>query len=362
MKENLVLRLHKERLGDRGGHRKVFLENRWSNSNKFYSYDLVSHYGCVNAVEFSHDGGWLVSGGDDRRVLLWNLEEALEGRGHVRCMAAEHKSNIFCLDTDHALTKIYSGGNDEQVIVHDTQTSELVDCFQHEEPVNGLSVHPVQSDLFLTACSDGRLLMYDMRQPATSEAIMIAGCSYAYHSVQFNPVEHRLLVGANQKFGIGLYDIRKPRSTVLSYHSRSSMHARFNSSGTQIVGLRKRLPPVIFNIHDPIPACEFDTPQYYNSCTMKSCCFGGPGDQYVFSGSDDFNLYAWKIPDDMKTTWVNRAHAVFKGHRSIVNQVRYNPHTQLLASSGVEKIIKLWSDWPFTQAESADSGSKARKV
>lgn len=36
---------------------------------------------------------------------------------------------------------------------------------------------------------------------------------------------------------------------------------------------------------------------------------------------------------------------VLYGHRSIVNQVRYNPQKCILASSGVEKIIKLWS--PF---------------
>jgi hypothetical protein len=32
---------------------------------------------------------------------------------------------------------------------------------------------------------------------------------------------------------------------------------------------------------------------------------------------------------------------VLKGHRSIVNQVRYNPSYDLLASSGVEKMIKV---------------------
>eukprot|EP00088_Acartia_fossae_P028888 TRINITY_DN2969_c0_g1_i1.p1 TRINITY_DN2969_c0_g1~~TRINITY_DN2969_c0_g1_i1.p1 ORF type:complete len:951 (-),score=207.47 TRINITY_DN2969_c0_g1_i1:858-3710(-) len=350
MVDNLLVRLQHEKIGlGRGNARKLFLQNRWSAAKHFFSYDLISHYGCVNAIEFSHDGAWLVSGGDDRRVLLWNLEEALEGKGHKRCMAAEHRSNIFCLDTDKSLSKIYSGGNDEQVIVHDSLTGELVDCFQHEEAVNGLSVHPAQPQLFLTAGSDGRLLMYDMRQPAKSEAIMLAGFSYGFHSVQFNPWEARLVVGANQKFGIGLYDVRKPKSTVMRYMSRSSMHARFNSSGTKIVGLRKRLPPVLFNIADPVPVCEFDNPQYYNSCTMKSCCFGGPDENFVFSGSDDFNLYVWRIPEegDEHTSWVNRAHAVLKGHRSIVNQVRYNPYTQMLASSGVEKMVKLWSDWPF---------------
>lgn len=33
---------------------------------------------------------------------------------------------------------------------------------------------------------------------------------------------------------------------------------------------------------------------------------------------------------------------VLYGHRSIVNQVRYNPQNCIIASSGVEKVIKIW--------------------
>lgn len=36
---------------------------------------------------------------------------------------------------------------------------------------------------------------------------------------------------------------------------------------------------------------------------------------------------------------------VLYGHRSIVNQVRYNHQRCIVASSGVEKVIKLWT--PF---------------
>lgn len=39
--------------------------------------------------------------------------------------------------------------------------------------------------------------------------------------------------------------------------------------------------------------------------------------------------------------WVDSNQMVLYGHRSIVNQVRYNPQRCLLASSGVEKIIKV---------------------
>lgn len=43
--------------------------------------------------------------------------------------------------------------------------------------------------------------------------------------------------------------------------------------------------------------------------------------------------------------WIDRHQMVLYGHRSIVNQVRYNGPRCCIASSGVEKVIKLWS--PF---------------
>lgn len=61
-------------------------------------------------------------GGDDRRVLLWKLEEAMAGIGQPIAMKNEHYSNIFCLSFNNDSTKIFSGGNDEAVIVHDAHT------------------------------------------------------------------------------------------------------------------------------------------------------------------------------------------------------------------------------------------------
>lgn len=65
-----------------------------------------------------------VTGGDDRRVLLWNVEAALSNTNqyHPRSMKGEHNSNIFCLSFDSNNTRIFSAGNDEQVIVHDLKT------------------------------------------------------------------------------------------------------------------------------------------------------------------------------------------------------------------------------------------------
>ncbi|KAK7488349.1 hypothetical protein BaRGS_00020323 [Batillaria attramentaria] len=321
-------------------------------AKSLYRRDLKAHYGCVNAIEFSNDGLFIVSGGDDRRVLMWNVEKALSDIGEPCAMKGEHNSNIFCLAINSSNSKMYSGGNDEQVVVHDIASGQTVDVFLHEEAVYGLSADPNNDNIFASACDDGRVLIYDTREPASTDPFVLASYTSSMHAVMYNPMEPRLLVTANAKEGVGLWDIRKPRSCVLRYGGRylqqSCMSVRINARGSHLVALRRRLPPVLYELGSTHPLCDLDHDGYYNSCTMKSCSFAGPNDEYVLSGSDDFNLYMWKIPEDLtQRVYVKEAHMILHGHRSIVNQVRYDRHSGLIISSGVEKVIKLWSPFPL---------------
>lgn len=343
---------HQQHFGD-GKLGSKMINKRLENARNLYRKDLYAHYGCVNAIEFSNDGEWLASGGDDKRVLMWNVDKALSGVYNPQAMKGEHNSNIFCLGFDSKHSRLFSAGNDEQVILHDVTTGETLDVFLHDEAVYGLSVDPTNENIFASACDDGRVLIWDVRQ-ATNDAFMLAGYTSAFHAVMYNPIETRLLATANAKEGIGLWDIRKPCTCLLRYggclSNQSSMSVRFNCTGTHLLALRRRLPPVLYDVGSAHAVAEFDHREYYNSCTMKSCCFAGDNDQYVLSGSDDFKLYVWKIPSNIsckKGTWVNDAHLVLRGHRSIVNQVRYNYTYGILASSGVEKIVKLWNTFPM---------------
>lgn len=62
------------------------------------------------------------------------------------------------------------------------------------------------------------------------------------------------------------------------------MNVRFSSDGKILLALRRRLPPVIYAVNSSKHLCQFDHPGYYNSCTMKSCCFTGDNDEYIVSG------------------------------------------------------------------------------
>ena len=60
---------------------------------------------------------------------------------------------------------------------------------------------------------------------------------------------------------------------------QSCMCVRFSSDGRQLLALRRRLPPVLFDAAAPVPLAQFDHAGYLNSCTMKSACFAGLRDQ-----------------------------------------------------------------------------------
>ncbi|KAK7591051.1 hypothetical protein V9T40_002664 [Parthenolecanium corni] len=320
-------------------------------TERFYRKDLVAHYGCVNAIEFSNNGQFLVSGGDDRRVLLWNVQKALHNHGKPTVMRSEHNSNIFCLAFDNSITHIYSAGNDDQVILHDLHTGKALDVFNLEQPVYGISVNPFDDHVFASAVDDGRILIFDTRLKPSCDPYKLASSKSAFHAVMYNPVEPRLLATANSKKGTALWDVRTANKVLMQFGRKGGcMNVRWDQTGRKILALRRRQTPVLYEIGNPEPIAQFVHSKYENSVTMKSCCFAGLKDEYVLSGSDDFDLYMWKISDVMKSDESsNNEHMVLRGHRSIVNQVRFDPYNCIIASSGVEKVIKIWSPLPLPE-------------
>ena len=65
--------LSKRETGSKRLEARLLLRERLEKGEVVYKKDLVNHYGCVNAVEFSVDGDLLISGGDDRRVQFLGL-------------------------------------------------------------------------------------------------------------------------------------------------------------------------------------------------------------------------------------------------------------------------------------------------
>lgn len=336
--------------------RKSYFSDHFGRCPGLHRSDLVGHFGCVNAVEFSNNGGeFIVSGGDDRRVMVWNVEKCVYGTGTPVSLKGEHKSNIFCTVFDNENRHLFSAGNDNMALRHDFETGETVGMYYHDDPVYGLHVHPEDSNVFLTASDDGKVLLWDIRASSVrGSSSCVANLESAFHAAVFNPVDYNVIATANSKKGVQLWDMRVPISCLKQFScdigQMCAMGLKWNTTGDMITALRRRLPPVLYHVKRSSPIAEFHHPGYSNVCTMKSNCFAGSKDQYVVSGSDDFNVYIWEVPDDWDDggllITVGRAFLVLQGHRSIVNQVRFNRANHMLISAGVEKVLKVWSPFP----------------
>jgi len=244
-----------------------------------------------------------------------------------------------------------------------------------------------------------------------------------FNGVEFNP-NGLFFVTAGTENGLQLWDVRKSffssKSTpshatpVINYSMlgcRDAASATFNSKGTQLVASVKKSYPILYSTHQQEPLCIFQHPHFRNLCTLKSCSFAGIDEEYVASGSDDFKIYIWSIPDQEQIQQgyfdlvhqqfmdlVNQQHEIAKkelqeqssnekpkkkkknatntepvmsidqtkeiltGHRSIVNNVQFHPTFPILVSSGVEKVIKMWSPYPLNEQESTIDSTLARKV
>lgn len=161
------------------------------------------------------------------------MEKSIAGKTPI-AMEKQHQSNIFCLGFNSDNTKIFSGGNDDYVIVHDLKTyvffswvkknkfnnkktnidfsGTAIDVFLHEKPVYGLSIDPLNDQIFSSAGEDGRILVFDLR--LSSEVMCVAKYRSPFHAVNFHPMDGSLIITANAKEGAGLWDLRKPKKFV----------------------------------------------------------------------------------------------------------------------------------------------------
>ncbi|XP_012252554.1 WD and tetratricopeptide repeats protein 1 [Athalia rosae] len=72
---------------------------------------------------------------------------------------------------------------------------------------------------------------------------------------------------------------------------------------------------------------------------IKEANFFGSDGQYIVAGSDDGSFFIW----DRETTNILR---ILRGDDSIVNCLQPHPSSCLLATSGIDPVIRLWSPRP----------------
>ncbi|PON45041.1 WD repeat containing protein [Parasponia andersonii] len=370
---------------------------------------LDKHRGCVNTVSFNAAGDILVSGSDDRRVILWNWESGevklsfqsghynnvfqakiipyTDDRSIVTCAAdgqvrhaqilerglvetsllAKHQGRAHKLAIEPGSPHIfYSCGEDGSVQHFDLRTGRAIELFTCQRiddrrgymPViqlNAIAMDPRNPNLFVVAGSDEYTRLYDIRkykwdessdfgQPANyfcpphligDEQVGITGLAFSEQSELLVSYNDEVIYLFTREMGLGDSPLRSSPVSMGSHSSESDASEmgcdHRSKASSSAMDVDEKVAPQAYKGHRN---CE----------TVKGVNFFGPNCDYVVSGSDCGRIFIWKKKG-------GELIRVMEADQYIVNCIESHPHTMVLASSGIDHDIKIWTPKAMERAK-----------
>ncbi|CAA7391467.1 unnamed protein product [Spirodela intermedia] len=353
---------------------------------------LEKHRGCVNTVTFNTDGGILVSGSDDRMVILWDWEP---GRPRLSFHSG-HTNNVFQAkimpySDNKNLVTCAADGEVRYAQILEGGPVETKMLAKHEGRAHKMAFDPGSSHIFYSCGEDGVVQHFDLR---TQFATPLFTCksfrgrsSYLatvhLNAIAIDPRNSSLFAIAGSDEYARLYDIRKYKwdgstdghypvdsfcpphligdgqvgITGLAFSNCSELLVSYNDELIYLFSKEEGLGPEPGSLalepattrsgsgSSSAAASDIDTdfkpgPQAYsghqNCDTVKGVNFFGPNCEYVVSGSDCGRIFIWRKKD-------GELLRAMEADRHVVNCIEPHPHATVLASSGLEDDIKLWT-------------------
>ncbi|XP_028161274.1 DDB1- and CUL4-associated factor 8-like, partial [Ostrinia furnacalis] len=235
----------------------------------------------------------------------------------------------------------------------------------HSRAAHKLHVCAAEPHLVTSAGEDGIVMQCDVRAEHVARLFHVRerGTTVPLYSVSGHPLDgQRLVVAGRDKF-VRVYDRRRSTRPLALYcpkhfHEQPSakkkvrmsmMHltcAVYNHDGTEILGSYNDEDVYLFDakadVYDKDSTNEIDegyTHRYSghrNSATFKGVAFFGPKSEYVVSGSDCSYIYIWERESEAIVQWMQG------DIHGVVNCIEAHPRFPVLATSGLDKDVKIW--------------------
>lgn len=87
-----------------------------------------AHKGPINVARYNTTGRYILTGGADRSIRLWNAKSGGDAEEAIKCYT-EHKHEVLALDVSHDNSRFVSGGADKSVYVWDVATGSVIRRF-----------------------------------------------------------------------------------------------------------------------------------------------------------------------------------------------------------------------------------------
>ncbi|XP_024395122.1 uncharacterized protein [Physcomitrium patens] len=350
--------------------------------------ELDGHSGCVNTVSFNPTGELLVSGSDDQDIIVWNWANKTQVLSYI----SGHENNVFQARVmpycdDRIIVSCAADGQVRSATILENGMVVTKKLAKHRGRAHKMAIEPGSSRIFYSCGEDGVVQHFDLREEKATKLLTChqfgknSGKPSRSRVVRLNViVTHPInlnyfTVGGSDQYA-RVYDIRRltangsemedqpvetyaPKHllgpghdehiTCVAYSHQEELLVSYND---ELIYLFDKSMSLGSSPHKNVEENEKEgdggeasnqgntQPQVYeghrNHQTVKGVNFFGPNTEYVVSGSDCGRIFIWKKKG-------GKLVALMKGDDTVVNCLEPHPYATILATSGIEDTIKIWS-------------------
>lgn len=134
-----------------------------------------AHVGPIHVARWNSLGKYILTGGQDRQIKLWNGKNGPAEDGKPIKSYSAHSHEVLAIDISKDNSRFASGGNDKAVFLWDVASGTILRRFNaHAGKINDVRIGGTHSDgsVLVTGGFDAVVRVYDLRAQGAWKPIM----------------------------------------------------------------------------------------------------------------------------------------------------------------------------------------------
>lgn len=293
---------------------------------------LQSFNNHIYAVDVSHDGTLVASGGADGSICLWQLNT-----GQLVQLLRGHSRSVYSIAFNPNGSMLASAGRETSIRLWDIATGQTIRVLTgHSDDVEALQFSPDGARL-ISASRDGTLRLWDA---TTGQPLRILrGHTDQVRACALGPGGNLLVSGGHDRT-VRLWDVRSAAPRLLHTlhgHSNSVKAVAFSQDGRLVASGGFDQTVRIWDVTQAEALVSLPTP----AASIFSLAFH-PNGELLAIGSANHSVQLWEITPVAGQLAVPRLRQTLLGHTDLVEAVRFSPDGQWLISGSADETIRVW--------------------